>query len=75
MELKKGTQSIDRASGGWSTKLHKTAASDRGGVMFALSADNRGDAPEGRSLQKQLDLVDYLIHLLMHRVYEKKPWQ
>ena len=46
------------------------AASDRDGVIFALSAGNRGDAPEGRALLRQLGPVDHSVYLLMDRAYE-----
>ena len=46
------------------------AASDRDGVMFALSAGNCGDAPEGRALLRQLGPVDRSVYLLMDRAYE-----
>ena len=46
------------------------AASDRDGIMFALSAGNCGDAPEGRALLQQLGPVDHSIYLLMDRAYE-----
>ena len=46
------------------------AASDRDGVIFALSAGNCGDAPEGRALLQQLGPVDRSIYLLMDRAYE-----
>ena len=46
------------------------AASDRDGVMFALSAGNSGDAPEGRALLRQLGPVNRPIYLLMDRAYE-----
>ena len=46
------------------------AASDRDGVMFTLSAGNRGDGPEGRALLQQLGPVDYPVYLLMDRAYE-----
>ena len=46
------------------------AASDRDGVIFALSAGNCGDAPEGRTLLRQLGPVDHSIYLLMDRAYE-----
>ncbi len=67
---KSGPQSIGRTRGGWNTKLHMVAASDRDGVMFSLSAGNCGDAPEGRSLLQQLGPVDHPVHLLMDRAYE-----
>ena len=46
------------------------ATSDRDGVIFALSAGNCGDAPEGRTLLRQLGPVDHSIYLLMDRAYE-----
>ena len=46
------------------------AASDRDGVIFALSAGNCGDAPEGRALLRQLGPVDHSVYLLMDRAYE-----
>ena len=46
------------------------AASDRDGVIFALSAGNCGDAPEGRALLRQLGPVDHSIYLLMDWAYE-----
>lgn len=49
---------------------HMVAASDRDGVMFALSAGNCGDAPEGRALLRQLGPVDRSVYLLMDRAYE-----
>ena len=67
---KNGPQSIGRTRGGWNTKLHIVAASDRDGIMFALSAGNCGDAPEGRALLQQLCPVDCSIYLLMDRAYE-----
>ena len=46
------------------------AASDRDGVVFALSAGNCGDAPEGRALLRQFGPVDHPVYLLMDRAYE-----
>lgn len=46
------------------------AASDRDGVVFALSAGNCGDTPKGRALLRQLGPVDHLVYLLMDRAYE-----
>ena len=46
------------------------AASDQDGVVFALSAGNCGDAPEGRALLQQLVPVDHSVYLLMDRAYE-----
>ena len=67
---KSGPQSVGRTRGGWNTKLHMVAASDRDGVMFALSAGNCGDASEGRALLRQLGPVDRSVYLLMDRAYE-----
>ena len=67
---KSGPQSVGRTRGGWNTKLHMVAASDRAGVKFALSAGNHGDAPEGRALLRQLGPVDHAVYLLMDRAYE-----
>ena len=67
---KNGPQSIGRTRGGWNTKLHMVAASDQDGVVFALSAGNCGDAPEGRALFQQLGPVDHSVYLLMDRAYE-----
>ena len=64
---KNGPQSIGRTRGGWNTKLHMVAASDRDGVSFSLSAGNRGDAPEGRALLQQVGPVDHPVYLLMDR--------
>ncbi len=46
------------------------AASDRDGVIFSLSAGNCGDAPEGRTLLRQIGCVKQPVHLLMDRAYE-----
>ena len=67
---KNGPQSVGRTRGGWNTKLHMVAASDRDGVSFSLSAGNCGDAPEGRTLLQQLGPVDHSVYLLMDRAYE-----
>ena len=68
---KNAPQSIGRTRGGWNTKLHMVAASDRDGVIFALSAGNCGDAPEGRALLQQLGPADHPpVYLLMDRAYE-----
>ena len=67
---KSGTQSIGRTRGGWNTKLHMVAASDRDGVIFSLSAGTCGDGPEGRALLRQLGPTDHPVYLLMDRAYE-----
>lgn len=46
------------------------AASDRDGVIFSLSAGNRGDGPKGRALLRQLGSADHPVYLLMDRAYE-----
>lgn len=46
------------------------AASDRDGVVLALSAGNYDDAPEGRALLRQLGPADHPVGLLMDRAYE-----
>ena len=38
--------------------------------MFALSAGNCGDAPEGRALLQQFGPVDQSVYFLMDRAYE-----
>ena len=45
-------------------------ASDRDGVIFSLSAGNRGDGPEGRTLLQQLGPAAHPVSLLMDRAYE-----
>ena len=67
---KRGTQSVGRTRGGWNTKLHMAAASDRDGVIFSLSAGNCSDGPEGRALLRQLGPTDQPVYLLMDRAYE-----
>ena len=46
------------------------ATSDRDGVIFALSAGNCDDAPEGHAPLRQFGPVDHSIYLLMDRAYE-----
>ena len=67
---KSGTQCIGRTRGGWNTKLHMVAASDRDGVIFSLSAGICGDGPEGRALLQQLGPTGHPVYLLMDRAYE-----
>ena len=50
--------------------LHMVAASDRDGVIFSLSAGNRGDGPEGRALLRQLGPAAHPVSLLMDWAYE-----
>ena len=67
---KNGAQSIGRTRGGWNTKLHMVAASDRDGVILSLSAGNCGDGLEGRTLLQKLGLTDHPVYLLMDWAYE-----
>lgn len=46
------------------------ATSDRDGVIFALSAGNCDDAPEGHAPLRQFGSVDHSIYLLMDLAYE-----
>ncbi len=39
-------------------------------MIFSLSAGNRGDGPEGRTLLQQLGPADHPVYLLMDRAYE-----
>ena len=50
--------------------IYVVAASDRDGVMFALSAGNCGDAPESRALLRRLGPVNQPVYLLMEWAYE-----
>lgn len=47
---KKGPQAIGKSRGGWNTKIHLVAASERCALKLALSAGQRGDGPAGREL-------------------------
>ena len=67
---KTGKQSIGKSRGGWNTKLHMVAASDRNAVSFELSGGNAHDAPEGRRLLKKRGKVRKGTLLLMDRAYE-----
>jgi len=67
---KRGKQSIGKTRGGWNTKIHMVAASDREAIAFTLSPGQAGDAPEGRKLLETLELSNSQIHLIMDRAYE-----
>jgi len=67
---KEGVQPIGRTRGGWNSKLNMAASSDRDAVLFSLSAGNYDDAPEGRSLLRQLGPADHPVHLLMDSTCE-----
>ena len=47
---KKGLPAIGKSRGGWNTKLHLVAATERRAVTFAWSPGAAHDAPEGRAL-------------------------
>ena len=67
---KRGPQSIGRTRGGWNTKLHMAAASDRDAVIFSLSPGQSGEAPEGRALLQRPGPAAEHTFLLMDRAYE-----
>jgi transposase len=73
MELglqKKGKQAIGKSVGGWTTKLHVLAASERLAVAFTLSPGNEHDAPEGRKLLGILGNFLGKCSVIMDRAYE-----
>jgi hypothetical protein len=51
---KNGQQAIGRSCGGWSTKVHMVAADACNVLTWSLTADQAGDAPEGRQLIQAL---------------------
>ncbi len=67
---KRGKQSIGRSRGGWNTKVHLVAASDRNAVTFELSPGEAGDAPEGRKRLEACGKIRKPTHLLMDRANE-----
>jgi transposase len=68
--LKNGPQAIGKSRGGWNTKIHMVAADARTAVVFALSPGNAHDAPEGRSLLKELGPMPEGLPMLMDKAYE-----
>jgi transposase len=69
---KRGKQSVGKSRGGWNTKIHMAAASDRDAMIFELSSGEAGDAPESRNLLKKHGKVREKTLLLMDRAYEDK---
>ena len=67
---KHGKQAIGKSRGGWNTKLHLVAASDRNAVTFSLSSGQAGDGPQGRKLLGTLGKTSREVYLLMDRAYE-----
>jgi len=67
---KRGRQSVGKSRGGWNTKLHMVAASDRDAVVFDLSSGNCGDGPQGRKLLQKRGKIKKPTILLMDRAYE-----
>ncbi len=47
---KNGPQAIGRSRGGWTTKVHLVAASDRCALKLSLTPGQWGDGPAGREL-------------------------
>jgi transposase len=67
---KKEPQAIGKSVGGWTTKLHMVAASERLAVAFMLSGGNQNDAPEGRKLLGILGNFLGKCSVIMDRAYE-----
>ena len=67
---KNGRQAIGKSRGGWTTKIHMVAASDRIAVGFKLSAGQVHDAQEGRTLLCHLRNCLGNAFVLMDRAYE-----
>ena len=47
---KNGPQSVGKSRGGWTTKIHMVAASDRLGLRFCLSPGQADDKQNGQRL-------------------------
>lgn len=67
---KHGKQAIGKSRGGWNTKLHVVAATDRHAVTLSLSSGQAGDGPQGRKLINRLGKTSRGVYLLMDRAYE-----
>ena len=67
---KNGPQAIGKSRGGWTTKIHLVAASDRCAITFRLSPGQDHDAPAGRQLLIDFGPVAEPTPLLMDRAYE-----
>ena len=60
---KSGPQAIGKSRGGRNTKTHLAAANERTALRFSLSPDQAHDAPQGRTLLKQLRPTERAVHL------------
>ena len=67
---KNGEQAIGKSRGGWNTKIHAVAASDRQIIGFLLSGGDAADAQAGRLLLETLGKQENTVDLLMDRAYE-----
>jgi transposase len=67
---KNGPQAIGKSRGGWTTKIHLVAASDRCAITFGLSPGQDHDAPAGRQLMIDFGPVAEPTPLIMDRAYE-----
>ena len=67
---KNGPQAIGKFRGGWTTKIHLVAASDRGAITFRRSPGQDHDAPAGRQLLIDFGPVAEPTPLIMDRAYE-----
>jgi transposase len=68
--LKKRATGDWQIAGGWTTKLHMLAASERLAVTFFLSPGNCHDAPEGRKLLNKVGNSLGECSVLMDKAYE-----
>jgi transposase len=69
--LKKNSpQAIGKSRGGWTTKIHLVAASDRCAITFRLSPGQDHDAPAGRQRLIDFGPVAEPTPLNMDRAYE-----
>ena len=67
---KNGPQAIGKSRGGWTTKIHRVAASDRCAITFRLTPGQDHDAPAGRQLLIDFGPVAEPTPLIMDRAYE-----
>lgn len=67
---KNGPQAIGQSRGGWTTKIHVVAASERGAIAFRLFPGQAHDAPSGRQLLIDVGPAEAPTPLLMDRAYE-----
>ena len=67
---KNGPQAIGKSRGGWTTKIHRVAASDRCAITFRLSPGQDHDAPAGRQLLIDFGPAAEPTPLIMDRAYE-----